>query len=278
MKKRSAKAAPKKTMMKRPSAKKAPQQMQQQAPPAPIQQAPQPPMGTPAPGSNGPMMKKGGVIKKKAQGGTSLTKSMPSLGAYKTGGKMKKAANGTTTSETTKKPSNDKYKSLGGEIGKPIFTNEENSKRRKSLGLPTSPKEEKEYYKKMHNNGGRNGKTMKKAANGTSLGMKSVKAGFDKNPGVTRADIITAAKGKAKSGAKMKMGGKIKKAQEGTMAAKMVGGALEPSAARIKSLQQKTAENVKKINMSSAADSMKKNMEGAAKSGGSMKKCKYGCK
>lgn len=43
-----------------------------------------------------------------------------------------------------------------------------------------------------------------KAKNGTSLGMKSVKAGFDNNPGVTRADIITAAKGKAKSGAKVK--------------------------------------------------------------------------
>ena len=44
----------------------------------------------------------------------------------------------------------------------------------------------------------------KKAKNGTSLGMKSVKAGFDKNPGVTRADIITAAKGKAKNGTSMK--------------------------------------------------------------------------
>jgi hypothetical protein len=45
---------------------------------------------------------------------------------------------------------------------------------------------------------------MKKAKTGTSLGMKSVKAGFDKNPGVTRADIITAATKKAKSGASMK--------------------------------------------------------------------------
>jgi hypothetical protein len=34
--------------------------------------------------------------------------------------------------------------------------------------------------------------------------MKSVKAGFDKNPGVTRADVITAAKGKAKAGKSMK--------------------------------------------------------------------------
>lgn len=45
---------------------------------------------------------------------------------------------------------------------------------------------------------------MKKAKTGTSLGMKSVKAGFDKNPGVTRADIITAATKKAKSGTSMK--------------------------------------------------------------------------
>lgn len=49
-----------------------------------------------------------------------------------------------------------------------------------------------------------NGFPKKKAKNGTSLGMKSVKAGVDKNPGVTRADIITAATKKAKSGDSMK--------------------------------------------------------------------------
>jgi Ribonuclease G/E len=38
----------------------------------------------------------------------------------------------------------------------------------------------------------------------SSLGMKSVKAGFDKNPGVTRADIIVAAKKEAKGGVKLK--------------------------------------------------------------------------
>ena len=48
------------------------------------------------------------------------------------------------------------------------------------------------------------GGKMKKAQGGTSLGMKSVKAGFDKNSGVTRADIIVAGKGKAKAGAKIK--------------------------------------------------------------------------
>ena len=52
---------------------------------------------------------------------------------------------------------------------------------------------------------------IKKMASGgkSSLGMKSVKAGFDKNPGVTRADIIVAAKGEAKNGKK------VKKAQVG---------------------------------------------------------------
>ena len=61
-------------------------------------------------------------------------------------------------------------------------------------------------YNMLKKNGGK----VKKAANGTSLGMKSVKAGFDKNPGVTRADIITAATKKAKKGAT------VKKAKSGT--------------------------------------------------------------
>jgi len=60
----------------------------------------------------------------------------------------------------------------------------------------------------------------KKMKSGGELGMKSVKAGYDNNPGVTRADIISAATGKAKNGAKVaskKVVGKkpIKKAQDG---------------------------------------------------------------
>ena len=46
-------------------------------------------------------------------------------------------------------------------------------------------------------------KPVKKAQTGTSLGMKSVKAGIDKNPNVTRADIIAAGTKQAKSGTKM---------------------------------------------------------------------------
>jgi hypothetical protein len=95
----------------------------------------------------------------------------------------------------------------------------------------------------------------KKAKNGTSLGMKSVKAGFDKNPGVTRADVITAAKGKAQNGKKMT---KINK--------------LVPSTSQIKANVMPPKTKTKNIN----AFQGKKGM--LAKSGTSMKKCKYGCK
>jgi hypothetical protein len=93
----------------------------------------------------------------------------------------------------------------------------------------------------------KSGSRIKKAANGTSLGMKSVKAGFDKNPGVTRADIITAAKGKAKSGAKM--------AKQAAVAIAM----------------KKAGKTPKKAMMGTMAKPM-------MKSGGKMTKCRYGCK
>jgi hypothetical protein len=61
----------------------------------------------------------------------------------------------------------------------------------------------------------KSGAKIKKAQDGSSLGMKSVKSGFDKNPGVTRADFVSIAKGTAKSGAKMKSGGKMKTCKGG---------------------------------------------------------------
>jgi hypothetical protein len=116
---------------------------------------------------------------------------------------VKKYAMGgmTTTSETTKKPKGDAI----------LFSTKDSKKRRKSLGLPTSKAEEKAYYEKMRKEGAKNGKTIKKAKSGTSLGMKSVKSGYDNNSGVTRADFVAIGKGTAKSGAKMKMGGKMAK-------------------------------------------------------------------
>jgi hypothetical protein len=47
----------------------------------------------------------------------------------------------------------------------------------------------------------------KKAKNGSSFGMLSVKAGVDSNPKATFADKIAGAKKKAKSGKKMQYGG-----------------------------------------------------------------------
>ena len=86
----------------------------------------------------------------------------------------------------------------------------------------------------------KNGGSMRKAKSGTSLGMKSVKSGYDNNSGVTRADFVAIGKGTAKSGTKMKMGGKTPK---------------------------------KVMGYGGKAASM-----APMKSGGKMAKCKYGCK
>lgn len=67
------KAAPKK-VGKRPAPKR--QAPKEELAPVPTQQNPQPPMGTPPMGANGPMMRRGGKIKK-AQGGTSFAKLAP---------------------------------------------------------------------------------------------------------------------------------------------------------------------------------------------------------
>jgi hypothetical protein len=134
----------------------------------------------------------------------------------------------TTTKKTTKKPEStvikplakkDRYSSLGGEIGQPPFGGEKPKPGTKIFNGVTGK------YDITKKNGG----AVKKAKSGASLGMKSVKAGYDSNPSVTRADIITAAKGKAKSGTKMKKammgstmsepmmkaGGKMKKCKYG---------------------------------------------------------------
>jgi hypothetical protein len=119
-------------------------------------------------------------------------------------------------------PATGKKGTMGGEGRTPPFTPEERSKMPKVGSMGS----------------GKNGKTIKKAKSGTSLGMKSVKAGYDNNPSITRADIITAAKGKAKSGAKLKK-------------------------------QAATAIAMKKAGKAPKA---------TMKAGGKMTKCKYGCK
>ena len=94
----------------------------------------------------------------------------------------------------------------------------ENINKRKRAGTSRSKSKSTisdEAYNDMKNNWKKNGglknKTMKlkKKKNGGELGKLSIKAGQDKNPNVTRADIIAGATMK-KGGMKKKMGGKKK--------------------------------------------------------------------
>ena len=120
-------------------------------------------------------------------------------------------------------------------------------------------------------------KVKPKAKNGTSLGMKSVKAGFDKNPGVTRADIIVAAKKKAKSGTTMR------KAEDG-YTAKQNRLARQEKRVYNRYTNAKASGNIKKSGrlydklIDKQTKSIKAGVDVQYKAGGSMKKCKYGCK
>lgn len=103
-----------------------------------------------------------------------------------------------------------------------------------------------------------------KMKNGSSLGMKSVKAGYDKNPSVTRADIITAAK-KAQGGIKV-----VPKNLN------------DRQIKRVEKIGETNPERARKVG---SRISDRRNARGAEtsvkpmmKSGGKMKKCKTGCK
>ena len=140
----------------------------------------------------------------------------------------------------------------------------------------------------------------------SSLGMKSVKAGFDKNPGVTRADIIVAAKKEAKYGKKVKKaqdGSKVKVALRtgqlkrlGKLAAKnpdkaeKVGSKMVERATRrqrgkeyiqknLSDLMPKSKGGSKLKKQAAVAIAMKKAGKSPKKAMGGMKmgKCKYGC-
>jgi hypothetical protein len=126
--------------------------------------------------------------------------------------------------------------------------------------------------------GGEKSGKVSKAKSGTSLGMKSVKAGFDKNPGVTRADIITAATKKAQNGTFQPMGLGARKvspnkskyvSEDGNYKMKFKGGS--DTSAPTSAVQRRTLKGFLK-GAPKAAGKM------ALKSGGSMKKCRGGCK
>ena len=139
------------------------------------------------------------------------------------------------------------------------------------------------------------GKTIKKAKTGTSLGMKSVKAGVDKNPGVTRADIIAAATKQAKKGAKIKkafLGSMLKdvgKSVLGGLAGQALGGLMggggasrggaAASGGASSMGQNPTPRKSTDTTPVKTRGMMKKGGKvSTMKSGGTMKTCRYGCK
>lgn len=112
-------------------------------------------------------------------------------------------------------------------------------------------------------------KKITKAKSGTSLGMKSVKAGYDNNPGVTRADIISAGKmnaGKAKNGTKLAAKKPMKKAQMGTTQYMELPEA-NVTASRIVDKASKAAKPQKNYtkNLIKRSNSMNKNQSGFSK-------------
>lgn len=124
---------------------------------------------------------------------------------------------------------------------------------RDEMGRPVTPKQKKESLKGLQKSVQYKGRPKMKS--GGALGMKSVKAGYDKNPGVTRADIIVAGKGQAKKGTK------IKKAQGGTLEQRR----------KIDSARAVSPVNFSLMKKSKQTKPLAKPM----KSGG---KCRYGCK
>jgi hypothetical protein len=136
---------------------------------------------------------------------------------------------------------------------------------------------------------------MKKAQDGakskTSLGMRSVKSGYDNNSGVTRADFIPK---KAKSGTKIKKamsgyGGKAAsmvptKAKNGKPVKKAFLGAIAPLAMKALPMLGGMLGGKGKGGGGGGLGGMLGGLLGKngksvkkSKSGGSMKKCKGGC-
>jgi hypothetical protein len=163
--------------------------------------------------------KKGGVIKKKAQFGKAVADMKQADRDYKASDSIRKAP---ITGKTVKEK-----------------LDQMRSNRSKADSLFKAA--EKRSVGGMK----KGGKMVKKAKDGTSFGMLSVKAGIDKNPKPTQADRIAGAKGMAKKGAKV-----AKKMKSGGTVSMQLG---------------------------SYTRTIGKNYSGKAKMGKSMGKCKYGC-
>lgn len=217
---------------------------------------------------------------------------------------MKKAQVGAKVKKT--------FKSNPDSGGVAPFTDKEQRERRKKLGLPTSKSEEKAYYAKMSKEGARNGKSMTKAKTGISVPKKNsvsknignlnkAKNGksfpdLNKDGKITKADIL---KGR---GVIAKKGASIKKAQDGVKYTTPRGkeyalpqGASGPlnitrpnGSTRTIEDREKYTKKMQRVMKRNTVDGINqgtitREKNGGAvkkkmKSGGSMKKCKYGCK
>jgi len=119
----------------------------------------------------------------------------------------------------------------------------------------------------------------KKMKSGGSLGMKSVKSGYDNNPGITRADFVAMAKGKK--------GMKVKKAQTGftyelpkPMVGKVSADTTGYSAGKKKFPATVTSPSGKTKSGNVPRRIIKSEIEKTSKQkmGGKTKKCMTGCK
>jgi hypothetical protein len=147
------------------------------------------------PASKSSLMKKGGKIIKKAQNGI-VGKIKSSF--KKAGADLKQADRDYKSSDSVRKLP------ITGKTLKEKLENSKSNRAKADSLYNVAKKREAGEMKK-------GGKMIKKAKNGTSFGMLSVKAGIDKNPKPTAADRIAGAKKQAKSGTKMmKKGGKCK--------------------------------------------------------------------
>jgi hypothetical protein len=132
--------------------------------------------------------------------------------------------------------------------------------------------------------GMKKGGKVSKAKSGTSLGMKSVKAGFDKNPGVTRADIITAATKKAQNGVKATKDSTSyfsKKADDlsRSMKNKNLKGDFKGGSKDLKGALGALKDEYRQGNKGqSGYDKNGYRVKKKAKTGASVKKCMQGCK
>lgn len=191
---------------------------------------------------------------------------------------MKKAEMGMQT-----KPKKGKMISESGDLADAL--NDFNEMKKKGTG-PKNNKEAVKYMDDLNTKGKlgtpgikpkmKMGGNMKKSKDGSSLGMKSVKAGYDSNPGVTRADFVSIGKGEAKMGKSVKKA-RMHKMPDGSMmknSMMKMGGAMAKQAAVAIAMKKAGKAPKKKMQYGGEAASMAPTM----KSGGAMKKCKYGCK